>query len=98
MESARVPKFRPTTLKGLSVHYGSCFSQFFPFPILVFPLQRIINEIHRTINEIHRIINEIHRIINEIHKFINEIHRFINEIHRSKPKPTSVASEKAVGI
>ena len=28
----------------------------------------------------------------------NEIHRIINEIHRSKPKPTSVASEKVVEI
>ena len=40
----------------------------------------------------------LQRIINEIHRIINEIHRFINEIHRLKPKPTSVASEKAVGI
>ena len=47
---------------------------------------------------IHRIINEIHKIINEIHKIINEIHRIINEIHRSKPKPTSVASENVLAI
>ena len=42
--------------------------------------------------------NEIHRIINEIHRIINEIHRIINEIHRSKPKPTSVASENVLAI
>ena len=35
---------------------------------------------------------------NEIHRFINEIHRIINEIHRSKPKPTSVASENVLAI
>ena len=29
---------------------------------------------------------------------VNEIHRIINEIHRSKPKPTSVASEKVVTL
>ena len=29
---------------------------------------------------------------------VNEIHRIINEIHRSKPKPTSVASEKVVAL
>ena len=31
-------------------------------------------------------------------KRVNEIHRIINEIHKSKPKPTSVASEKVVAI
>ena len=30
--------------------------------------------------------------------FFNEIHRIINEIHRSKPKPTSVASENVLAI
>ena len=35
---------------------------------------------------------------NEIHRIINEIHRIINEIHRSKPKPTSVASENVLAI
>ena len=44
------------------------------------------------------LVSLLHKIINEIHRIINEIHRFINEIHRSKPKPTSVASEKVVGI
>ena len=29
---------------------------------------------------------------------VNEIHRIINEIHRSKPKPTSVASENVLAI
>ena len=33
-----------------------------------------------------------------LHRIINEIHRIINEIHGSKPKPTSVASEKVVPI
>ena len=35
---------------------------------------------------------------NEIYRIINEIHRIINEIHRSKPKPTSVASENVLAI
>ena len=35
---------------------------------------------------------------NEIHRIINEIHRIINDIHRSKPKPTSVASENVLAI
>ena len=35
---------------------------------------------------------------NEIHRIIKEIHRIINEIHRSKPKPTSVASENVLAI
>ena len=42
--------------------------------------------------------NEIHKISNEIHRIINEIHRIINEIPRSKPKPTSVASENDLAI
>ena len=42
--------------------------------------------------------NEFHKNINEIHRIINEIHRIINEIHKSKPKPTSVASENVLAI
>ena len=40
----------------------------------------------------------IDRIIHEINKIINEIHKINNEIHRSKPKPTSVASENVLAI
>ena len=49
-------------------------------------------------NSVFFFFNEIHKIINEIHRIINEIHRIINEIHRSKPKPTSVASENVLAI